>query len=202
MTELTHNAPRARISNRRLVDLEGADHYPTPSWGVQALLNHVEVTGPILEPCCGAGRMVEVLRAAGHQVTASDLHDYGCGEVRDFFDIKKKWRGSIITNPPYKHAEEMLHHALDLASGKVAFLVRLAFLESIGRYNRLFSTKPPILVLIFSERLSLYPKGKPVQGGGMVSHAWLVWDRAARSGPPQIKWVAPGLKPRSSRGRT
>jgi hypothetical protein len=54
------------------------DLYPTPTWPVEALLEHVSVKGlRILEPACGTGGMSEALKAAGALVHSTDIEDYG-----------------------------------------------------------------------------------------------------------------------------
>jgi hypothetical protein len=186
------------VSNRRLVDAAGPDFYPTPEWGTRALLRHVQFDGPILEPCCGDGAMAEVLKETGQPVTGSDIVDRGYGSVQDFLDIREP-HANIVTNPPFNVAESLLEHALSLASQKVCFLLRTAFLESRRRYSAFYKTTPPTKVLVFAERLSMYPKGHDVNGGGTTSYAWFVWDKLADSNVTAIEWIAPGMKPPSRR---
>lgn len=181
------------VSNRRVVDLEGADFYPTPAWGTKALIMYESFEGTILEPCCGDGAMAEVLKATGCAVVASDLHDRGYGSQADFFDRKDPC-ANIVTNPPYNVAGDILEHALRLAQNKVCILVRAAFLESVGRFHRFYSSVPPSRVYMFSERLSMYPAGQPVKGGGTTSYSWLVWDLSCFAGTTELRWIEPGLK--------
>lgn len=180
------------ISNRRYVDLEGADYYPTPVWGTKALIKYETFTGNILEPCCGDGAMAEVLKETGCDVIASDIYDRGYGNQADFLMITEQY-DNIVTNPPYNIAGDILEHALSLAQQKTCILVRTSFLESISRFNRFYSTNPPSRVYMFSERLSLYPAGQPVKGGGTTSYSWLVWDKSS-SGKTELHWIEPGLK--------
>lgn len=183
------------VTNRRLVTAEGPDFYPTPDWGTAALLSWITFDGSILEPCCGDGAMAEVIKAAGYTVKASDIIDRGYGEVRDFLTIEEP-QDNIITNPPFNVAETLLGHALRLATGKVCFLLRTAFLESRRRFEAIYVDDPPSMLLVFSERLSMYPKGYEINGGGTMSYAWFVWDRADTSGETKVRWIAPGLKPK------
>lgn len=182
------------VSNRRVVAAEGPDFYPTPPWGTRALLRYVEFTGHILEPCCGDGAMAEVLKETGQEITASDIINRGYGSERDFLSIQEP-QTNIVTNPPFNIAETLLAHALSLASQKVCFLLRTAFLESRRRYGSLYRLTPPAKLLIFTERLSMYPKGQEVHGGGTTSYAWFVWDKQNTSGTTVVEWIAPGLKP-------
>jgi len=186
-------------THRRLVTGEGADFYPTPRWGTRALMDHVQFTGNILEPCCGDGAMAKVLGEKYH-VIASDLHDRGFGNVMDFFDYRgsiwDKQFDNIVTNPPYNIAERVFHHAYDLANHKVCLLLRLAFLESKRRYDNIFKAKAPTTVLVFSERLSMYPAGDERVSGGTTSYAWFIWDKDVITRETRIKWIPPGRRDR------
>jgi hypothetical protein len=138
--------------------------------------------------------MSEVLKEAGHEVVSSDLFDRGYGETKDFFDIKTRYP-TIVTNPPFSIAEQVLKHALFLADKKVAILLRLAFLESVRRYKEIYENCPPTKVLIFTERLSMYPKGYEVKGGGTTAYGWFIWDIDEYVKDQTIlEWIEPGLK--------
>jgi len=175
------------VSNRRLITTEGPDFYPTPNWGTLGLLKYEIFEGIILEPCCGDGAMSEVLIRHGYDVKSSDLYDRGYGGVQDFFGIHDKY-DNIVTNPPFNIAEDVLEHALKIANRKICLLLRTAFLESVRRYNKFFSVTPPSRVLVFTKRLSMYPAGYPVKGGGTTSYSWFVWDKET-DGRTEISWI-------------
>lgn len=61
----------------------------------------------------------------------------------------------IITNPPFRLAEQFLKRALHLANRGVAFFVRTGFLESDGRYEMFAGDNPPAYVVTYSERVVL-----------------------------------------------
>jgi ParB-like nuclease domain len=60
----------------------GVDLYQTPAAAVRALLDVEKLPRRLWEPACGPGAIVRVLRAAGHEVLASDLVDYGASLTR------------------------------------------------------------------------------------------------------------------------
>ena len=69
------------------------------------------------EPACGPGAIVRVLRAAGHDVIASDLVDYGCDDSIVGVDFLMETRApegvkAIVSNPPYKLAAQFVAHGL------------------------------------------------------------------------------------------
>jgi hypothetical protein len=92
-------------------------------------------------------------------VEASDVHDYGAGfPVDDYlFGPEPSETGFTITNPPFRLAEQFIERALRSSLHGAAVIVRSAFLEGIGRQQRLFSKTPPSTIgfadLFLSPRL-------------------------------------------------
>lgn len=181
------------VSNRRLVEAEGPDFYPTPAWGTLALLRYVTFTGLINEPCCGDGAMAEVLKTAGYPVRSSDIISRGYGSTFDFLKIHTRLE-NVVTNPPFNVAEDILEHALAITNQKVCLLLRTAFLESKRRYEKFYKARPPTQLLVFTERLSMFPKGYDAKSGGTTSYSWFIWDMTVPQGETRITWIEPGLK--------
>jgi hypothetical protein len=170
---------------------EKDDFYPTPPEGTQALLAVEKFDGPIWEPACGAGDMSRVLEAAGYDVVSTDLVDRGYGQSRVDFLMEYSTRApNIVTNPPFKMAEAFARHAVSLATGKVAFLVRSQFLEGLTR-RTLFAQSPLARVWVFSWRLPISRgevKPEAERQGSMATYAWFVWDHSHK-GPPTLGWI-------------
>ena len=80
----------------------------------------------------------------------------------------------IITNPPYSLAKEFVETALLLATGKVAMLLKLSFLEGVTR-QKFFET-PFKKIYVFSRRISLTRMGEPMVNKGMITFAWFIWE--------------------------
>lgn len=143
----------------------------------------------ILEPCCGGGHIVSVLRELGKQVSTNDLYDYGfeCDTHLDFLMEINEFHGDIITNPPYKLAAEFAEHALDIIpdGNKVAMFLKLTFLEGKGR-KPLFDRHELQTVYVSRSRLNCGMNGI-FSGTSAVAYAWFVWQKGWR-GHPQIKW--------------
>ena len=100
---------------------------------MHALLRVETLPHRLWEPAAGRGAIVNVLRAAGHEVLASDLVDYGEPTHfprRDFLLERKAPDGCelVSTNPPFRLANEFVAHALDLCP-RVIMLLRLGFLR-------------------------------------------------------------------------
>lgn len=137
--------------------------------------------------------MSEVLRRTGNPIISTDLYNRGYGDSGHDFLSSTRSAPNIITNPPFHSAEGFVARALDLAQLKFALLLRLAFLEGARRTRTIFHKFPPARVCVFSERITLYPKGAKVAGSGTTAYAWFVWDNAFRS-TTELRWLRPGYK--------
>ena len=143
--------------------------------------------------------MAKVLQEAGLSVYASDLYDRGFGiSGVDFLKAAHQKADNIITNPPFGLAESFILHALSLAEKKVAIFSRLAILESARRYRNIFKDNPPTRILVFTERVTLYPSGLVTAGTSTIAYAWLIWDSAKKDEECVLNWISPGRKPNST----
>lgn len=186
---ITPNARAAGVATDP-ANREKDDFYPTPPYATEALLQREQFTGPIWEPACGDGAISRVLKAAGYHVQSTDLVDRGYGHPRiDFLMEYTTQAPNIITNPPFKMAADFAWKALELATGKVAFLCKLTWLESIER-RELFQAHPPMKVLVFSERLSMQRgrQATDADASGMIAFAWYIWDKSYQ-GKPELGWI-------------
>ena len=94
------------------------DFYPTPLIAIEALLDHERFDGDIWEPACGDGAISEPV-SLYHNVISTDLNDYSFGESGiDFLMEQKLAAPNIITNPPYKLAQQFIQKAIDLGAKK------------------------------------------------------------------------------------
>jgi len=170
---------------------EKDDWYPSPPEATAGLLRAEMFDGPIWECACGDGAISKPLIEAGHTVVSSDLVDRGYGVPA--IDFLMEWQGrapNIVTNPPFKLAEQFVIKALDLTTRKVAILARLAWLEGIDRRDRIFTKTPIARVHVFSRRLHMQRARAATKedAGGMIAFAWFVWDHQHK-GPPTLGWL-------------
>jgi hypothetical protein len=145
---------------------------------------------------CGTGTIVTELRAAGHEVVATDLGDYGIPITPPGYyrvDFLLEWRApagceAIVCNPPYKLAPRFVRHALTLVP-VTCMLLRLAFLESTSRTDILESGQLA-RVFVFRKRLPMMHRrnwtGKLASNS--IPFAWFVW-RHDWCGDPRIKRI-------------
>ena len=136
------------------------DFYRTPRWAVEALLGRVGygLEGPILEPGCGDGAILEVLRDHQHGpllgvekdpercLQARLAIDTGATVCTDFLgedlagDLAQAAPAYLrpraaISNPPFRLAQAFIEQTLDVVEpgGCCWFLLRLAFLAGQRR---------------------------------------------------------------------
>jgi hypothetical protein len=178
---------------KRVADVDGPDFYPTPAWATYALIDNEAFSGEIWECACGDGAMSSVLEKTGNAIRSSDLYERGYGEAGVDFRDSNSSAPNIITNPPFNSAEEFVHAGLRQAKRKFALLLRLAFLEGVGRQHTIFNKNPPSRVWVFSERITFYPKNAEQKGSGTTAYAWFVWDQDFQ-GPSEVKWLPSGYK--------
>ena len=190
MAMLDHSAQ----SGRHSLAARGPDFYSTPPVAVHALLRVEKLPRKIWEPTAGSGAIVETLRAAGYAVHASDLHDWGCPDCRsgvDFLAVRRAPAGvtCIVTNPPFKLAEQFVTHGLKLCP-RITVLLRLAFLES-ERRTPLFDRGVLARVHLFKDRLPFMHRhgwtGR--RASSAICFAWFVFDRN-HQGPATLNRIS------------
>ena len=172
---------------------DSLDFFPTRAWATRALCEHLSHSGligvDVWEPACGKGHMSRPLAEYFPEVYSSDVHDYGFGEVQDFLFSSDRRASWVVTNPPFRLAEQMILTALERAKFGVAMLVRTAFLESAGRYEALFRDHPPYEILQFCERVPMHRGRVEPKGSTATAYCWIVWRKGLEG--TRFRWIAP-----------
>lgn len=177
--------------NYALEDREENDYYATEPKALELLLQEESFAPNVWECACGEGHLSKVLKAHGHKVFSTDLVDrgYGMGGI-DFLEWSSPFDGDILTNPPYKYAQEFVEHALELIpiGNKVVMFLKIQFLEGKARRN-LFDATPPRKIYVSSSRLHCAMNGDfdKYAKSNAVCYAWFIWEKGY-TGAPEIKW--------------
>lgn len=192
MQNLSHAVMAQRFEAK-----DSLDDFPTPPWATRALFEHVIHGEPVkrltcLEPACHKGHMSKVLKEYFSSVRSSDVHDYGYGDVYDF--LKKPYPNNsfdwVITNPPFRHAEDFIRQALQVSRRGVAMLTRTVFLESVGRYERLFRDNPPTTFAQFTERVPMVKGRLDKTASTATGYGWIVWAKSDKmSHGTKLIWI-------------
>lgn len=154
-----------------------ADFYATPPECTDALLGFLRLPPNtiIWEPACGDGAISMVLSNAGHTVLSTDLHDYGFGSPGiDFLTSPPRHAEWIITNPPYRLADEFINRAVQNAEIGCAMLFKSQFWHSQIRTG-LFHKHPPAFILPLTWRPDFHrgTRGK----NPTMECLWTVWKK-------------------------
>jgi hypothetical protein len=166
---------------------EEHDFYTTPAYATEALLSVEHFTGNIWEPSCGNGAISKVLEKANFSVISTDLIDRGYGTSEKDFLLENIIVDNIITNPPYSLAQKFVEHSMDCYKNKVAFLLKLVFLEGEKR-RKMFLSTPLARIHVFSKRVTQLKGDLPIKNSGMMCFAWFVWEKGY-VGKPTVDWL-------------
>lgn len=160
----------------------GLDAYFSPVEAVVSLL-HIEaghLPSRLWEPAAGDGAIVRPLTAAGFEVVASDIADYGLEGCRTGVDYlsapAQPGVEGIVTNPPYKLATKFAEKALKEVP-YLALLLRTNFLESTARLP-FFRKHEPARIWISSCRLPMMHRHgwQGPRAPSNTCYAWFIWD--------------------------
>lgn len=172
------------------------ENYPTPPWGTRALIEHILRprwnigVSTCLEPASGAGRMASTLAEYFHVVHAVDIRRGDDFLLSDRPSRSIDW---VISNPPFSKAEEFIHRGLVVSRVGVAMFCRSVFMETTGRYNRLFKIYPPAFIAQFSERIALVKGRLDRDASTATAYAWFIWD-INHAGKTEFLWIPPCRK--------
>lgn len=172
-------------------DREKHDYYATEPSVIDDLFAVHKFDNTIWECACGEGHLSKRMEEYGKSVYSTDLVDrgYGDGGV-DFLMSYEKWPGDIITNPPYKYAQDFVIKALSLIEdGKqVVMFLKLTFLEGQKRRD-MFNSHPPKYIYVFSARKKCAINGDfENTGSSAACYAWFIWEKGSIS-EPIVRWL-------------
>jgi len=164
---------------------DSLDDFPTPPWATRALVNITFRDAKrytCLEPACNRGFMARALKESFLSVATSDIKDYGYKgtKVLNFLDepYEAESYDWIITNPPFRLAEEFIKECWRVSRCGFCLLVRTSFLEGVGRYNSVFSKIPPTGIYQFSERVPMVKGRVDKNASTATSYCWLLWEKS------------------------
>lgn len=178
-----HRAHGVEDEDPRMALYRSLDYYPTPPWAARAcceiILRVDSGARSMWEPACGQGHLAHGAADYFDRVVLSDIHAHGAGAVIDFLSPDAEPPGGpvdwIFTNPPFVHAEAFVRTALTRARRGVAMLVRLGFLESIGRYALFSGPDRPALICPFAERVPMHLGRYKPKGGAAAQYCLFIW---------------------------
>ena len=171
------------------------DFYATPPLAIKQLLDIEDFDNNVWEPACGMNHIVNELRNRAYNVKCSDIVkmiDDPYIEIIDFLNFKGTWEGDIITNPPFKYANEFVEKALEVVKegARVAMFLKLQFLEGSKRI-KIYKENPPKIIYVASRRYGCSKTGEFNEDGNIgsaICYCWYIWEKGFK-GDPIIKWI-------------
>lgn len=171
------------------------DWYIEPDWCNDALFTRIKFDGPVVDPCCGTGRILDAAARAGLATMGQDIKDRGASKrhsfvIADFFNGTSRMP-DIACNPPYKYANNFVAAAVERSLGKTAVLLRCQWANA-GARSRWLESLPLRWVLMLTPRPSM-PPGAVIEAGinpsgGLQDYAWFVFERGF-TGEPTFGWA-------------
>lgn len=169
---------------------EENDFYATDPWAIykaRDIFHEIGLCKDLWEPACGLGHLSKALTDIGYNVRSSDLINRGFGEQFDILACETPWHGDIITNPPFKLANEFVRKSIDLLSDghKAVFLLKIQYLETTKR-AKLFRDCGLKYVIVNSDRVgcarnadfdSYFTVRDGHYVGGTQFYAWFVFEK-------------------------
>lgn len=187
--------------NNAITDREENDFYATDPRALELFLEQLEKDNlklhkTIWECACGAGHLSKLLERKGYKVLSSDLINRGYGKYGvDFLQVEPSeiYKDvDILTNPPYKFAQDFVSKAIELLSldHYCIMILKIQFLEGQTR-KKLFEKYPPQYVYVHSTRQLCVINGEFDKYRGKspaLCYAWFVWKKGY-SGETIVRWI-------------
>lgn len=178
-------------SNHSKHERQSEDYYATDPIAGHLLLEVEPELNNIWECACGEGHLAKVFDEAGKLGKATDLINRGYGTQENFLLNKEPYHnGDIVTNPPYKYAQEFVEHSLSKVDEgrKVCMFLKVLFLETQKR-KELFIKFPPKVIYVSSSRINCAKNGDFVTyNSSAIAYAWYVWIKGYK-GETVVKWI-------------
>ena len=124
------------------------EHFETPEWAANAILQKEILTNLVIDPCAGMGVLVEAVQRNGYECYGFDVHDWGwkdlcfnesyyagiCDFLNPSEDLKRYIKNNtVFMNPPFALAELFVKKAFELGARKVVCFQRFSWYE--GSYD-------------------------------------------------------------------
>jgi hypothetical protein len=178
------------------VKREENDFYATNPEALELFLSEQTfgIANNVWECACGEGHLSKKLEEWKFKVKSSDLINRGYGEVLDFLKFEGNWDGDILTNPPFKLADEFVKKGMSILKegNKLILFLKVQFLESESRY-KLFKKYPLKYMYIHSSRQQCCRNAEFEKYTATTQfYCWFVWEKGY-VGETIIRWIKPDL---------
>lgn len=175
------------------------EHFVTPQWAVDRILEKEIVSQIVVDPCCGSGVLSEAARRYSSHVLSYDIENWGYAETHVFDWLSSKTKifdgATCLMNPPFSLATQFVEKSFERGCRKVICFQRFAWYESKGR-REFWENYEPNRIYICGDRADCWRHDIPVNergkrcdpqtgrelAGSPTAHAWFIFDRDAPNG--------------------
>jgi hypothetical protein len=191
---------KSYLTNHRKPEAEVTpyDFYSTNKASVRTFLTEYlkeHIINYAWECACGIGNISKVLEEYNIKHIDTDLIDrgYGTGGI-DFLKQTELIDSSIdviITNPPFKNADEFIKKSIELNSKYIILFGKITILEGKKRYNDIWSKYKPYRIYIHTSRQGCGGYGQEdfFNGGAAACFMWYIFNTQDYNKDPVIKWL-------------
>jgi len=175
---------------------EDNDFYATNPKALKLFLQSLKKDNIILnkhiwECACGKGHLSEELKKQKYKVFSSDLINRGYGDTPlDFTKTNLKHYGDILTNPPFKLAEEFIEKGMSLINkgNKLILFLKIQFIEGQKR-RELFRKYNIKFIYAHSSRqqCSMNADFKNLKATTQF-YAWYIFEKGY-TGDTILRWI-------------
>lgn len=162
-------------STNRGTDRQINDHYDTPEYTTQSLLDVHDIKYPVLEPCAGNSAIADML--TNGEVVTNDIDKLSRVDYQYDYLKNESLKGigfkTIMTNPPFHIALEIIEKALKdvIEGGEVIMLLRLNFLGAQKR--KPFWNDAPLKHIFVVSKRPCFINNK----SDSIEYAWFIFEK-------------------------
>ena len=160
------------------------EHYETPKWAVEAILDKEFLLPNVIDPCTGTGVLTKAARARNHLVCAVDIHDWGfpltCrGDFLQMSPPEPDLAFDMLMNPPFSKAVAFVKKSFEIGARKVVCFCPMTWWTSKSR-RQFFNDFPPARIWACAERATCWRHDMPPakrKNDTPTMYAWFVFEQ-------------------------
>lgn len=167
------------------------EHWETPAWAAKAILRKEILTEHVIDPCAGAGVLVNAALDAGYDAWAADIHDWGfnldckCDFLNPDERLEKRIaQQTVFFNPPFSLSEKFVDKAFSMGARKIVCFQKFSWYEGSfdtgKKRGQWWDKRRPARIWVCGDRADCWRHDIPLDkrdSSTPTAYAWFVWER-------------------------